>query len=86
MVRFARLPAVPLAIAWLNDGSRMVVACDDGRLRLIDPDTVAVSGEWVATEGWPYSLAVVPDDRSVLVGGSDGLWNVVRLDGADSDH
>ena len=72
MVRFARLNCQPLAIAWLNDGSAMAAACDDGRVRLIDPNTVQIVQELDGIAGWAYAIAVHPHDNSLLVGGSDG--------------
>lgn len=69
MVRFAKLPAKPLAVGWLADGSKMVVGCTDGRIRFIDPDTVQVIDERPVVDGWAYALAVHPTDGSVAVGG-----------------
>jgi hypothetical protein len=71
LVRFARLEAVPLAVAWTADGGTAVVACKDGRLRLIDPDTAEVRDDHPALEGAAYSIALAPDG-SVLVGGRGG--------------
>lgn len=72
MVRFVRLTSKPLAVGWLPDGSRTVVCCTDGHVRLIDPDAVEVTQVIPAVEGWAYSLAIHPSDGSVLIGGSDG--------------
>ena len=72
MVRFARLGATPLAVAWLTDGSRVAVATTDGDVRMIDPDTVEVTESIPAVSGWAYSLAVHPSDGSLLVGGRNG--------------
>jgi WD40 repeat protein len=72
MVRFAQLKSTPLAVAWLRDGSQVAVAAIDGRVRLIDPDTVEILQEIPAVNGWAYSLAVHPTDGSLLIGGRDG--------------
>lgn len=72
MVRFAQLKSTPLAVVWLRDGSQVAVAATDGRVRLIDPDTVEILQEIPAVDGWAYSLAVHPTDGSLLVGGRDG--------------
>ncbi len=69
MVKFARLKEAPLNVAWLNGGSRIVAACADGAVRLVDPDSVEVTGEIHALNGWAYSLAVHPTDGSIVVGG-----------------
>ena len=71
MVKFARLEEAPLATAWLNDGSKVVVVCTDGAVRFVDPDSVEVTGEIHALKGWAYSLAVHPTDGSVVVGGQN---------------
>ena len=72
MVKFARLEEAPLDTAWLNDGSKVVAVCTDGAVRLVDPDSVEVTSEIHALNGWAYSLAVHPTDGSVVVGGQNG--------------
>ena len=72
MVKFARLEEAPLDTAWLNDGSKVVAVCTDGTVRLVDPDSVEVTSEIHALNGWAYSLAVHPTDGSVVVGGQNG--------------
>ena len=69
MVKFARLAEAPLNVAWLNNGARIVAACADGAIRLVDPDSVEVTGEIPALDGWAYSLAVHPTDGSIIIGG-----------------
>ncbi|MCY3549001.1 MAG: hypothetical protein OXH39_00970 [Candidatus Poribacteria bacterium] len=71
MVKFARLEEAPLDTAWLNDGSKVVAVCTDGTVRFVDPDSVEVTGEIHALNGWAYSLAVHPTDGSVVVGGQN---------------
>lgn len=72
MVRYVRLKSAPLSIAWSKDGAYMIAACDDGRIRVIDPATVAVANSIPAVRGWAYSLAVHSTDGSIVVGGQDG--------------
>lgn len=71
MVKFARLKEAPLDVAWFNDGSRIVAVCTDGAVRFVDPDSVKVTGEIHALNGWAYSLAVHPTDGSIVVGGTN---------------
>ena len=71
MVKFARLEEAPLNTAWLNDGSKVVAVCTDGAVRFVDPDSVEVTSEIHALNGWAYSLAVHPTDGSVVVGGQN---------------
>lgn len=83
LVRFARLPSRALALEWSRDGAYVLVASVDGRLRVIDPDTVAVVATLDALDGWAYSLAVPPADGSgvltVAVAGLDGRVEAVRV-------
>ena len=72
MVKFARLEKPPLNVAWLNNGARIVAACTDGTIRIVDPDSVEVTDEIHAIDGWAYSLAVHPTDGSIVVGGQNG--------------
>ena len=72
MVKFARLDAATLNVAWLNEGSKIVATCVDGRIRIIEPDTVAVIDEIDALDGWIYALIVHPTDGSLAVGGLNG--------------
>ena len=51
MVRFAHLTSTPLAVGWLNDGSRVVVIAADGHVRLIDPNTVEITHDFPAVDG-----------------------------------
>ena len=80
MVKFARLKEAPLNVTWLNGGSRIAAACADGAIRLVDPDSVEVTGEIHALNGWAYALAVHPTDGSVVVGGSDAQIRRIVLE------
>lgn len=77
MVRFVELSSAPLAVSWLRDGSRIVLVCADGQVRLIDPDNAEISQELPGINGWAYSLAVHPGGDGLLVGGSGG--SLVRI-------
>ena len=78
MVRFARLPTEPRAVAWSADGASILVACKDGNLRVIDPETVEVQTTLRAVDGIAYSLGVAPDG-SVLVGGQTGQLKRLQI-------
>jgi DNA-binding beta-propeller fold protein YncE len=71
LVRFARLDTVPVAVAWSRGGDRILTACKDGRVRVIDPDTMNVTETLAGIDGVAYCLAVTPDGH-VLVGGRGG--------------
>lgn len=72
LVRFARLPADPLAICWSGDGRLVAVACSDGRVLLVDAATAKVAGDLAALDGWAYAIAAAPAGDALLVGGADG--------------
>ncbi len=79
MVRYVRLEAEPLNIAWMNSGTRILAACVDGRIRVIDPEEVEVTETLPAIDGWAYAIAVHPKDGSVTVGGTDGQLRRIEL-------
>jgi len=83
MVRFAsiltRSPSWPLQCDWLPGGKYAVVVGTDGRLRVIDPETVQVAWESAAIAGWAYCLAVIPGGRYVAVGGQAGELVLVEI-------
>jgi len=83
LVRFARLPASPLAVDWTPDGARILVTSKAGRLYAIDPDTLEITLAPTAIEGWAYSLAVPPveyaGDHGVAVAGGNGQIGALRV-------
>jgi WD40 repeat protein len=79
LVRFARLPSVPTAICWTPSGSHVLAACEDGRLRAVDPVTVALT-EIAGTRGWAYAIAASPDGNFAVLGGEAGELRKVSLD------
>src|SRR5262245_52524163 len=80
LVRFVRLKSVPLAVAWSADGEKVLASCKDGRVRVIDPDTVEVLEERKGIDGVAHSLAGAKDG-SVLGGGQGGQLRRVTLGG-----
>lgn len=79
MVRFCRLESPALSLDWLPDGSRAVVGCVDGRVRLIDPKTVEVTSNLPAIDGWAYAIAVHPSRDELVVGGPEGQLRRIEL-------
>ena len=82
MVRFARLKSPPLSIAWTPNGKRLLAPCEDGRLRVIDPESVAVLQDEPAIEGWAYAVVAAPDGKSCAVAGEGGKLTRIVLDSA----
>jgi WD40 repeat protein len=80
MMRFVRLQhAVPLAVAWTPDGQSIVASCADGRIRIVDPDTVEILDDLPGIEGRANSIAVHPRGDALVVGGGDGQLQRVAL-------
>ncbi|WP_145218013.1 WD40 repeat domain-containing protein [Planctomycetes bacterium TBK1r] len=78
MVRFTRLPSKPRQLRWLRDGSLVATCCDDGRVYLVNPETVEVTAIDAAINGPAYAIAIAKSGGSVLVGGVDG--QLMRID------
>lgn len=76
LVRFARLPVEPLCIAWSDDGNQIGVGCIDGKLRIVNAETVTVEQTLPAINGWAYSI-MATHDGSYIIGGTDG--KIVRV-------
>lgn len=74
LMRFAKLESAPRAVAWSAKGDQLLVGCTDGRLRVLDFETLDVVGETRALEGRIHALARDPrDDRTLLVGGNGAI-------------
>ncbi len=71
LVRFARLPVEPCSLAWRPDGERIAVGCADGKLRIINPNTVQIEQTLDALDGWVFEVAAAADG-SFAVGGTAG--------------
>jgi WD40 repeat protein len=73
LLRFTRLDSVPRAVTWSATGDQLLAACDDGRLRVIDFETLNVVSEKQGLDGRVHVLVRHPKaDREVLLGG-DGV-------------
>ncbi len=72
LVRFVRFAARPMAVDWTANGAYAVVVCDDGHLRVVDPESVEVVEDIPAVKGWAYSVAASPRTDEIVVGGEHG--------------
>jgi WD40 repeat protein len=79
MVRFLRLESAPLAIDWTPDGRCLLAACEDGWLRVIDPDELRATNTLATLDGWAYAVAASPDGNDALVGGELGNFRKAKL-------
>jgi WD40 repeat protein len=71
LMRFARLPSIPRSLAWSSDGQRLYVGCNDGKIRLVDADTMEIQSINGASVGRIYELVVDARSQSVLVAGEE---------------
>jgi WD40 repeat protein len=71
-MKFKSLPAAVLSVAWRTDGKQLIAGCADGRVRIIDPDSLDVLADPKLLDGWVYTLAVPARGREVLAGGEKG--------------
>ena len=81
LVRFARVPAPPLAVRWLPSGDYVAVACTDGNIRVIDWQTLRIVLDKKVSDGWLTSLAVSPTGTHAVIGDERGELHAVSLDG-----
>lgn len=72
LMRFVRLPSPPRVVLWSPNGDRLLVGCNDGMLRVFDPDTLTLLVEKRALPGRIHSLAVGAEHHETLVAGDSG--------------
>lgn len=77
MVRFQRLTSSVTAIAWTMDGNSIIVGCQDGRIRIVQADTLQATEHSAASGAWVTAIAVHPKEIKILAGDSNG--NIVKL-------
>jgi WD40 repeat protein len=77
MVRFVRLDAVPLCLAWRPDGRSVLAGCDDGSIVAIDPQTAAAVVLPIRQQGAVLSLAAGPGLTDLVAAGAGGevIWS-----------
>lgn len=72
LVRFAKLAAVPRAIAWSGDGQELVVGADDGHLYRMRVETAEITSSQKVLPGRILEIAPDASGRNWLVGGETG--------------
>ena len=76
----AYFSAIFSALAWTPDGLHALAACEDGKLRSVDPETIDVKDLAPALASVAYSVACLPDGTAALLGGAGGELQIVPLD------
>ncbi len=78
MMRFAKLPSIPRALAWSVSGDHLYAGCDDGKIRVVGFDTSDVVTTLEGIDGRIYELIMDRDGARLLVVG-EGLPKMIRL-------
>ncbi|MFO0906245.1 MAG: hypothetical protein U0939_24775 [Pirellulales bacterium] len=78
LVRFARLPSPPRALAWSHDGERLYVACNDGEVRELSFESLEVLRRFPGRVGRPHALLVDSQRAQLAVAGQHGV-NAIML-------
>jgi WD40 repeat protein len=73
LVRFNRLPSVPRTIAWSAGGRQLAAGCDDGVVRVLDPDTLQIIREQQLAAGRVLELTLHPQSGELLAAGTKGV-------------
>ena len=71
-MRFARFASIPRTVAWSPAGDRLLVGCNDGCVRVLDPDRIEVIETLDGIEGRIYELVIDPASNRILIGGESG--------------
>lgn len=79
LMRFKRLPAPVLSVAWTRDGERLIAGGTDGKIHVIDPDSLDIVQTGTVSRGWLFTLAVPQKSSAVLVGGENGALHRVEI-------
>jgi WD40 repeat protein len=76
LVRFARLTSVPRAVVWPT-ADRVLVGCSDGRLRVLDAETLEVVNDQPVLEGRICALATDLQNSRIVLAGENGRVTTV---------
>ena len=74
LMRFARLDSAPRAVAWSPSGEKLVVGCSDGKVRVLDFDTLTVVMTKPALAGRIHALTVKAS--AAVVAGDGGAVTI----------
>jgi WD40 repeat protein len=73
LLRFARLDSIPRVIRWNPDGNRIWAGCDDGSLRVLDPESLKTIGTYPGKGERITGLALSPDGKKMVIASEKGL-------------
>ncbi len=78
MLRFAKLASIPRTVRWSPKGTALWVGCDDGKLVILDPDTLEITRSQPALAGRIHALLAHPDGKKILCAGESGTAELPR--------
>lgn len=73
LMRFARLPSIPRAVAWSAKGNHLYVGCNDGQVRILDFTTMEIVKSIEGLDGRIHELLVDPSTQRLLAAGQSGV-------------
>ena len=78
LMRFAKLVSVPRSLAWSRDAAKLYVGCNDGRMRIVNADSMEIEIEQAAQVGRIHELVVGSTGEYILTAG-EAACRVVSL-------
>lgn len=72
LIRFTRLASVPRSLAWSSDAKKLYAGCNDGRIRVIDAESMEITDEFDGLVGRIHELAVESAGGRILTAGETG--------------
>lgn len=72
LMRFTKLASIPRALAWSKSGDRLFVACNDGHVRILNPESLEVLGDLPGADGRIHELLLDPSGGRVFIAGDAG--------------
>lgn len=73
LLRFVRLDSIPRVIRWNPEGNRIWVGCDDGSLRVLDPENLKTMGAYPGKGERITGLALSPDGKKMVIASEKGI-------------
>ena len=73
LMRFSRLPSAPRSLSWSKSGDQLFVGCNDGMVRVLDFNSMAVIKTLDSDVGRLNELIIDFERNKMLVGGTQGF-------------
>jgi WD40 repeat protein len=76
LLRFRKLPSIARTIVFSPDGTKLVLGCDDGQIRILDVMGLQILGEKRADCGRIFVIVRSSNPDEIFVGGSLGASRI----------